>query len=53
MLLCYIFCAKIVDWKRGNGEMEEKNEFFGKSCGKFVDSKNSRTFCNAFGNKRV
>ena len=38
-------CAKIVDWKRENGENGGKNEFFGKKvAGKFVDSKNSRTF---------
>ena len=27
-------CAKIVDWKRGKGENEGKNEFFGKKLPK-------------------
>ena len=33
-------CAKIVDWKRGKGENEGKNEFFGKRMTK--KAKNSR-----------
>lgn len=32
-------CAKIVDWKRGNGEKGEKNEFFEKSCRKICGFK--------------